>query len=86
MRTKLGPEVEKWISSEIQESIAVKQGITGLCQVNERPYPPFEKTMRLDLEYIESWNLMLDFKTLVRTLGVILRGDGACAVFCNSCD
>jgi len=86
MRTKLGPEVEKWISSEIQESIAVKPGMTGLCQVNARRHPPFEKNMRLDLEYIESWNLMLDFKTLVRTLGVILRGDGACAVFCNSCE
>ncbi len=86
MRTKLGPEVEKWISSEIQESIAVKQGITGLCQVNARRHPPFEKNMRLDLEYTETWNLMLDIKTTVRTLGLILRGDGACAVFCNSCD
>jgi lipopolysaccharide/colanic/teichoic acid biosynthesis glycosyltransferase len=78
--------VEKWISSEIQESIAVKPGITGLWQVTARRHPPFEKNMRLDLEYIESWNLMLDFKMMVRTLGVILKGDGACAVFCKSCE
>jgi lipopolysaccharide/colanic/teichoic acid biosynthesis glycosyltransferase len=78
--------VEKRISSEIQESIAVKPGITGLWQVSARRHPPFEKTMRLDLEYIESWNLKLDFKMTVRTLGVILREDGACAVFCNSCE
>jgi lipopolysaccharide/colanic/teichoic acid biosynthesis glycosyltransferase len=42
--------VEKWISSEIQESIAVKPGITGLWQVDARRHPPFEKNMGLDLE------------------------------------
>jgi lipopolysaccharide/colanic/teichoic acid biosynthesis glycosyltransferase len=78
--------VEKRISSEIIESIAVKPGSTGLWQVSARRHPPFEKTMRLDLEYLESWNLKLDFKMTVRTLGVVLRENGACAVYWNSCE
>jgi lipopolysaccharide/colanic/teichoic acid biosynthesis glycosyltransferase len=33
--------------------------------------------MRLDLEYIDSWSLFLDFRILFRTIPAVLRGTGA---------
>ncbi len=32
--------------------------------------------VRLDLFYIENWSLLLDLKIILRTVLVILRGDG----------
>jgi lipopolysaccharide/colanic/teichoic acid biosynthesis glycosyltransferase len=31
----------------------------------------------LDLEYIDSWSLSLDVAILVKTVGTVLRGEGA---------
>jgi exopolysaccharide biosynthesis polyprenyl glycosylphosphotransferase len=55
----------------------VKPGITGLWQVYARRDPSFERNMRLDLEYIETWSLWLDAKILLKTMPVVLRGAGA---------
>jgi len=55
----------------------VKPGITGLWQVYARRDPSFERNMRLDLEYIETWSLWLDAKILLKTLPVVLSGAGA---------
>jgi lipopolysaccharide/colanic/teichoic acid biosynthesis glycosyltransferase len=33
--------------------------------------------LRLDVEYVDSWSLGLDLSILVRTVPVLLRGDGA---------
>lgn len=54
----------------------VKPGLTGLWQVMARCDPSFEKNMELDLEYIENWTLMLDFKILLRTIPAVLQGHG----------
>ncbi|OQC55653.1 MAG: Bacterial sugar transferase [Verrucomicrobia bacterium ADurb.Bin018] len=32
--------------------------------------------MRLDLKYIDTWSLGLDFQILLKTVGVIFRGTG----------
>ena len=55
----------------------VKPGITGLWQVEARRDPSFERSMQLDLEYIEKWDLMLDLKIGFKTLHVVLKGNGA---------
>jgi exopolysaccharide biosynthesis polyprenyl glycosylphosphotransferase len=52
-------------------------GLTGLWQVTARAESSFERGMTLDLEYIERWNLWLDFRILWKTLGVVLKGTGA---------
>lgn len=52
-------------------------GITGLWQVTARQDPSFQRCVELDVEYIESWSLSLDFKILWRTIGVVLQGTGA---------
>jgi exopolysaccharide biosynthesis polyprenyl glycosylphosphotransferase len=54
----------------------VKPGMTGLWQVKARQDPSFETNIALDLEYIENWNLLLDFKILCSTLPAILRAEG----------
>jgi len=54
----------------------VKPGMTGLWQVKARHDPSFETNVALDLEYIETWNLLLDLKILWRTLPAILRAEG----------
>jgi exopolysaccharide biosynthesis polyprenyl glycosylphosphotransferase len=55
----------------------VKPGITGLWQVTARRHPSFDANMRLDLDYIEHWNLWLDLKILSSTLPEILSGSGS---------
>jgi exopolysaccharide biosynthesis polyprenyl glycosylphosphotransferase len=56
--------------------LEVKPGITGLWQVYARQDPSFETNMRLDLEYIEHWNIWLDLKLLASTLPKVLEGAG----------
>lgn len=54
----------------------VSPGLTGLWQVTKRTDPSFEKSVALDLEYIENWSLGLDLKLLLRTIPAVLRGEG----------
>jgi lipopolysaccharide/colanic/teichoic acid biosynthesis glycosyltransferase len=37
----------------------------------------FEEVVRLDREYIQNWSIWLDLKILVKTVGVVLRHEGA---------
>lgn len=55
----------------------VMPGITGLWQVTARSDPSFERSMALDLEYIEGWNLWVDLKILCRTAWIVVQGNGA---------
>jgi lipopolysaccharide/colanic/teichoic acid biosynthesis glycosyltransferase len=54
-----------------------KPGITGLWQVVGRSRVKFDDMVRLDLEYATSWSLWLDFKILMRTPLVVIKGAGA---------
>jgi lipopolysaccharide/colanic/teichoic acid biosynthesis glycosyltransferase len=54
----------------------MKPGLTGLWQVSGRNRLPFEEMVKLDLFYIENWSLLFDLKIILRTVLVMLRGDG----------
>jgi len=54
----------------------MKPGLTGLWQVSGRNRLPFEEMVKLDLFYIENWSLLFDVKIILRTVMVMLRGDG----------
>jgi len=56
---------------------SIRPGITCLWQIDGRSTIPFEKWMKLDMEYIDNWSLRLDFKILVKTIPIVLRGSGA---------
>jgi lipopolysaccharide/colanic/teichoic acid biosynthesis glycosyltransferase len=55
----------------------VRPGMTGLWQVSGRNRTSFAERVEWDVRYIKGWGLLLDARILVRTLGVLLRGDGA---------
>lgn len=55
----------------------VTPGLTGLWQVTARKDPSFERSLSLDREYIARWSLKLDFWILCKTVGIVLRGEGA---------
>lgn len=38
---------------------------------------PFDEMVKLDIYYQENWSLWLDFKILLKTIGVVLTGRGA---------
>jgi lipopolysaccharide/colanic/teichoic acid biosynthesis glycosyltransferase len=55
----------------------VKPGVTGLWQVKARQDPSFDKSMTLDLDYIENWSLWMDLGILLKTIPVIVRANGS---------
>ncbi len=58
--------------------LSMKPGITGLWQVAGRSeILSFKDWVRMDLEYIDGWNLYLDFVILLRTIPAVLIGRGA---------
>jgi exopolysaccharide biosynthesis polyprenyl glycosylphosphotransferase len=54
----------------------MKPGVTGLWQVSGRNRLPFEEMVKLDLFYIENWSPLFDLRIILRTVMVMLRGDG----------
>ena len=52
-------------------------GITGLTQVRGRKDLSIDEMVRLDLHYIDNWSLLLDVKILLKTIPVVLTGNGA---------
>lgn len=58
--------------------ISFRPGITGLWQISGRSdIKDFDEVVKLDLEYIDNWSLLLDFKIIFKTVLVVLRGSGA---------
>lgn len=51
-------------------------GITGLWQVSGRNRLSFDEMVRLDVQYLSNWSLGSDLRILMRTLPVLLRGEG----------
>ena len=71
-------EVEQFTKSEHRRRLSVKPGITCLWQVGGRnKISSFEEWVRLDLEYIDNWSLLLDFKIMLRTIPVVLLRRGS---------
>jgi lipopolysaccharide/colanic/teichoic acid biosynthesis glycosyltransferase len=62
---------------EYQRRTDVLPGITGLWQVSGRSQLSTPEMLQLDVEYIDQWSLGLDIRILLRTIPVVIRGDGA---------
>ncbi|SJZ46409.1 sugar transferase [Selenihalanaerobacter shriftii] len=60
-----------------EDRLLVKPGVTGLAQVTGGYNLSPHQKARLDLLYIEKQNLLLDIKVLVKTVLVVIFGDGA---------
>ena len=61
------PEEEQAFDDELKERFKVRPGITGLWQVEARSNAAFNAYRRLDLHYVENWNIGLDIRILLAT-------------------
>ena len=52
-------------------------GLTGLWQVSGRSRTTYERRVTLDEFYVRNWSIWLDLYILLRTIPVVLLGDGA---------
>ena len=75
-RPPLASEVQEYKLSHLRR-LDVTPGITGLWQVQSRQDPSFDSYISLDVTYIENWNVWLDFKIILRTIGVVIAGTGS---------
>lgn len=71
------PQEVALYSIEERRKLDITPGITGLWQVSGRSDIPFQEQMRLDLAYIESQSLWLDFIILLKTIPAVIFGKGA---------
>ena len=63
-------------TKEQRRRVLVVPGITGLWQVEARQDSSAEAYFRLDICYVEDWDLSLDAKILLKTLLVVFTGTG----------
>jgi len=54
----------------------VRPGVTGWAQVNGRNAISWEEKFKLDVWYVDNWNLWLDIKILFLTLVKVFRREG----------
>ncbi len=75
-RPPIASEVKEYKLSHLRR-LDVTPGITGLWQVQGRQDPSFASYVSMDVNYIDNWSIWLDFKIIVRTVGVIFSGTGS---------
>lgn len=74
------PTLDEWEKYELHHHarLATKPGITGMWQISGRSsITDFEEVVKLDTQYICEWSVGLDLKILVKTVGVVLKREGA---------
>jgi exopolysaccharide biosynthesis polyprenyl glycosylphosphotransferase len=65
-----------FVEDTYRRRLSVRPGITCLWQVEGRNSIPFDQWMQLDLRYIDTWSLGLDFWILLKTIPAVLKGSG----------
>ena len=60
-----------------RKRFTVPQGLTGWWQVNGRSDKPMHLHTEDDLYYVYNYSVFLDLLILIKTVGVVLRGEGA---------
>lgn len=75
-RPPLPQEVEKYEPWQ-RRRLRMRPGLTCLWALEGRSRLSFERWMRLDLAYIDTWSLWLDVKIFLQTIPLVLFGRGA---------
>ncbi|MCC3671241.1 sugar transferase [Terrisporobacter mayombei] len=75
-RPPIPHEVEQYNEYQMQR-LLVKPGITCIWQVSGRNTIGFDEWVDMDLQYIESRNLLLDIKLIFKTASVLLGDETA---------
>lgn len=74
------PELTYKFEEEIPgfiDRLSVKPGLTGWAQVNGGYEILPQEKLTLDLEYIRNKSIIMDLKIILKTIKVVLTGDGA---------
>lgn len=69
-------EVDRY-GAAIYSYYAVRPGLTGLWQVSGRSNTTYRQRVDLDKQYVESWSPLLDTSICLKTVRVLLTGEGA---------
>lgn len=65
-----------FMTEEQRTRHSVRQGLTGLAQVNGRNCITWENKFKYDLQYIQSITFFGDLKIILKTIGNVLRREG----------
>lgn len=68
------PFIPEEQESLIPERLLVKPGLSCYWQIQHTPDMPIDEQMLLDLKYIHERSMITDFKLIVKTIGVVIRG------------
>lgn len=66
--------LEKYSQEELKR-FQMLPGLTGLAQVSGNIYLTVEERTQKDIEYVSNYSLGLDFKIILKTIGVIAFGE-----------
>lgn len=75
-RPAVPDEVEQYQAWQ-RRRLRMRPGLTCLWAVSGRDNLDFESWMRMDMQYIDTWSLALDWKIMLRTIPRVLTGQGA---------
>lgn len=75
-RPPLPSEVSEYSRGD-RTRLAATPGITCLWQISGRSDIPFEKQVKLDIQYIERQSMWLDLIVLIKTIPAVIKARGA---------
>lgn len=75
-RPPIPSEVERYARWQ-RRRLSMRPGITCLWQISGRSQLDFDTWMKLDLQYIDNWSLLLDLIILLKTVPAVLSARGA---------
>ncbi len=81
-RPTLGYQVEQYDDFQ-RRRLEVKPGMTGLATVMGRNLLTWNERIEYDVQYIDNYSIILDFKIMLWTFSAIFRGTG---VYANNTD
>lgn len=67
-------QVEKYTDYQLQR-LLMRPGMTGLAQVNGNISLDWEERIEYDVEYVNNFNIILDFKILLKTVAIVILGE-----------
>ncbi|AOT70139.1 sugar transferase [Geosporobacter ferrireducens] len=74
-RPTIQQQVDNYTKFQLQR-LNMRPGMTGLAQVNGNITLPWEQRIEYDVEYILNFSIILDFKILLKTVAIVIMGEG----------
>lgn len=74
------PQVQREVDAyddTMRRRLLVKPGVTGQWQVSGRNDLSVDESIRHDISYVDNWSMGLDIRIISRTVGAVVRSEGA---------